>query len=110
MANACETDKTLGHHPDDPQQCISYQQFVFVAVLRAGNETELKRLSQLLHNPGPFIECLRWNGEKLTREQYTEVLALDPFINWMRNNLIDSINCDGGISIIEESNDGDMVI
>ena len=39
----------------------------------------------------------------------TEVLALDPFINWnwMRNNLNYSINCDGGISIIEESKEGD---
>ena len=39
----------------------------------------------------------------------TEVLALDPFINWnwMRNNLNYSINCDGRISIIEESKEGD---
>ena len=58
MTDTCETDKAHGHSPDDPQ-CISYSQFV--AVLAAGNETELelKRLCQLLHDPGPYFEqCL----------------------------------------------------
>jgi len=128
MTNTCETDNA-GHPFGDPQQCISYQQFV--AVIRTGNKTELKRLCQLLHDPGPYIRrflyehimteildddirqvlesvhCndfltllelirkpeliinLRLDGEKLTKEQCTKLLALDSYINWVRNKSID---------------------
>ena len=53
MTNTCETDEPHSHPPDD-SQCTNYH--YFVTVLRAGNETELKRLCHLLHDPGPFME------------------------------------------------------
>ena len=128
MTDTCETDKAHGHsstHTVNDPQCISYSRFV--AVLAAGNETELERLCQLLHDPGPYFErclyelimtklldddtrqvlesahynnfqilrellskpgliiSLRRDGKELTRDQYFDLLALDSFINWLRN-------------------------
>jgi len=45
-------------------------------------------LIELIRKPGLIIS-LRWNGEKLSNEQCRELLALDSFINYVRNESMD---------------------
>ena len=71
--------QTHGHsstHTVNDPQCISYSRFV--AVLAAGNETELKRLCQLLHDPGPYLERFLYEliMTKLLDDNTRQVLEL----------------------------------
>src|SRR5210317_2257616 len=79
MTDTCETDKAHGHsstHTVNDPQCISYSRFV--AVLAAGNETELERLCQLLHDPGPYFERFLYEliMTKLLDDDTRQVLEL----------------------------------
>ena len=62
-------------------------------VLKLVHCDNLRTLMELIRKPG-LINVLRWNGKKLSKDRYTELLALDQFINWMRNNLIDITTAD----------------
>ena len=62
-------------------------------VLKSLHCDNLRTLMELIRKPG-LINNLRWNEKKLSKDQYRELLALDPFINWMRNNLIDITTAD----------------
>jgi len=62
-------------------------------VLKSVHCDNLRALMGLIRKP-ELINDLRLNGKKLSKDQYTELLALDPFINWMRNNLIDITTAD----------------
>ena len=86
MKNTCETDEA-GHPLGGPQQCISYQQFV--AVIRAGNKTELKRLCQLLHDPGPYIKRF------LYEHIMTEILGDDI------RQVLESVHCNDFLTLLE---------
>ena len=86
MTNACETDRA-GHPHGGPQQCISYQQFA--AAMRAGNETELIRLCQLLHDPGPYIK--RFLYERIMRK----ILDDDT------RRVLESVHCNNFLTLME---------
>ena len=86
MTSTSETDKTHGYY--DPQQCISYLQFV--AVIRSGKETEIIRLCHLLRDPGPFTE----------RYVYEHIMTriLD---NRIIRQVLKSVHCDNLRTLME---------
>ena len=86
MTNTCETDNA-GHPFSGPQQCISYQQFA--AAMRAGNETELIRLCQLLHDPGPYIR--RFLYDRIMRK----ILDDDT------RQVLESVHCNNFLTLME---------
>ena len=95
MTNACETNEA-GHPFGGPQQCISYQQFA--AAMRAGNKTELIRLCQLLHDPGPYIRRF------LYEHIMTEILDNDI------RQVLELVHCNDLLTLLELIRKPELII